>query len=37
MEKLNGYVAPLVKIIEVVVEKGYAASYGGEDGGDNPF
>ena len=38
MENLNGYVAPLVRIIEVEVEKGFAASYGeGEDmgGGDN--
>ena len=26
MEKLNGYVAPLVKVIEVEVEKGFATS-----------
>ena len=26
MEKLNGYVAPLVMVIEVEVEKGFATS-----------
>ena len=33
MEKLNGYVAPLVKVIEVEVEKGFAMS--GEDGNES--
>ena len=30
MENLNGYVAPLVKVIEVEVEKGFATSGGGD-------
>ena len=30
MENLNGYVAPLVRIIEVEVEKGFATSGGGD-------
>lgn len=37
MEKMNGYEAPVIEIIEVEVEKGFAASNGNEDvigGGD---
>ena len=37
MEKMNGYEAPVIEIIEVEVEKGFAASNGTEDvigGGD---
>ena len=32
MEKMNVYEIPQVRVIEVEVEKGYAASYGGEGG-----
>ena len=32
MEKMYGYEAPVVEIIEVEVEKGFATSGGGEDG-----
>lgn len=35
MEKLNGYVAPLVKVIEVEVEKGFATSSDFEKGEDD--
>lgn len=31
MEKVNDYEAPVVEIIEVEVEKGFAASYGDEN------
>ena len=31
MEKVNAYAAPVVEIIEVEVEKGFAASYGDEN------
>lgn len=37
MENLNDYVIPIVEVIEVEVEKGFAKSLEGEDGGDNPF
>ena len=33
MEKLKDYVAPLVKVIEVEIEKGFAVS-GNEDWGE---
>ena len=31
------YVAPVVEIIEVEVEKGFAGSFGGNGGNDNPL
>ena len=31
MEKVNVYEAPVVEVIEVEVEKGFAASYGDEN------
>lgn len=31
MEKMFGYEAPVVEVIEVEVEKGFAASYGDEN------
>ena len=31
MEKMYGYEAPVVEVIEVEVEKGFAASYGDEN------
>lgn len=31
MEKVNDYEAPVVEIVEVEVEKGFAASYGDEN------
>ena len=35
MEKMYAYVAPVVEIIEVEVEKGFATSVEGENGGFN--
>lgn len=35
MEKMYGYEAPVVEVIGVEVEKGFAASTDGEDGGFN--
>lgn len=37
MEKNVMYVAPMVEIIEVEVEKGFANSFSGENGNDNPL
>ena len=39
MEKMYGYEAPVVEIIEVEVEKGFAGSgsFGGNGGNDNPL
>lgn len=37
MEKEVIYVAPTVEVIEVEVEKGFAGSFDGEGGGNNPF
>lgn len=39
MEKKNGYEAPVIEIIEVEVEKGFAGSdsFSGEGGKDNPL
>ena len=37
MEKMYSYEAPMVEVIEVEVEKGFANSFSGEGGGDNPF
>lgn len=39
MEKMNGYEAPVIEIIEVEVEKGFAGSdpFSGEGGKDNPL
>ena len=37
MEKNDNYEAPVVEIIEVEVEKGFATSSGGENGYPRPF
>ena len=37
MEKMYVYEAPMVEIIEVEVEKGFATSFGGENANGNPF
>ena len=37
MEKMYVYEAPVVEIIEVEVEKGFAGSFGGNGGNDNPL
>ena len=34
MEKMYGYEAPQVRVIEVEVEKGFANSWGAEDGNE---
>ena len=37
MKKEKLYEAPVVEIIEVEVEKGFAGSFGGNGGNDNPL
>lgn len=37
MEKEVMYVPPIVEVIQVEVEKGFANSFDGEKGGNNPF
>ena len=37
MEEMYNYEAPVVEIIEVEVEKGFATSGGGEGGNPIPF
>lgn len=37
MEEEVMYAAPTVEVVEVEVEKGFAGSFTGEDGGNNPF